>query len=524
LFTRRRLLQQTGILAAWISAGKSPPSHQTTLDPDKLSRWVDPLPIPEVAQPSGMLPSRENASLQLPYYRMAMRQIESRVHRDLPPTRVWGVGSSSPGPTFETRSNHGVIVEWINQLPQRHLLPIDHTLHGAQANLPAVRCVIHLHGGKTPPDSDGYPEHWCVPGESASFHYPNRQDAAMLFYHDHTMGINRLNVYAGLQGMYFIRDETEDSLRLPQGKYEIPLLICDRFFLPDGQLLYPVSHKPEAPWVPEVFGDAILVNGTLFPYCDVEPRKYRIRLMNGSNGRFYRFSLGKLLTFQQIGTDQGLLPAPVSAQRVVMAPGERVDLVFDFSPHAGENILLRSDSFEIMQFRVGPKAAADLSSLPAVLRSFSRIPEGSAVKTRRLTLDERMDPAQQSMGMLLNNTPWHMPVTEKPVLHTTEIWELINLTKDAHPIHLHLVRFQILDRRPFDRFAFQQNATVRHTGPAIPPAPEESGWKDTVRADPGLITRIIIPFEGFAGRYVWHCHILEHEDNEMMRPYEVVLS
>ncbi len=526
MITRRRFLERTGILAAGISVNKLTSAKQqlTTLDPDKLSPYVDPLPVPQIAQPSGMRPSPEDASLELPYYRMAMRPIESKIHRDLPATPMWGFGSTSPGPTFETRSSHGLIVEWVNELPQRHFLPIDHTLHGAEANLPSVRSVIHLHGGKTPPDSDGYPEQWCVPGKSATFYYPNRQDAATLFYHDHTMGINRLNIYAGLQGMYFIRDQAEDALKLPQGKYEVPLLVYDRFLLPDGQLEYPVSAKPEAPWVPEVFGNAILVNGKLFPYLDVEPRKYRFRLMNGSNGRFYRFSLGKLLTFQQIGTEQGFLPAPVAAQRVLMAPGERVDLVFDFSAHEGENILLRSDAFDIMQFRVAANQVLDSTSLPPVLRPFAKIPERSAVKTRRLTLDERMDPVQRSMGMLLNNTPWHMPVTEKPVINTTEIWELVNLTDDAHPIHLHLVRFQILDRRPFDTYEFQDKGTIRFTGPAIPPAATESGWKDTVRADPGLITRIIIPFEGFTGRYVWHCHILEHEDNEMMRPYEVVAS
>ena len=526
MISRRRFLERTGILAAGMSISQlsSPQSQLTTLDPDKLSPYVDPLPIPQIAQPNGMRPSPDDASIKLPSYRMAMRPIESKVHRDLPATRMWGFGSSSPGPTFETRSNQGLIVEWVNELPQRHFLPIDHTLHGAEKNLPEVRSVIHLHGGKTPPDSDGYPEHWYVPGKSATSHYPNRQEAAMLFYHDHTMGINRLNIYAGLQGMYFIRDEAEDALKLPRGKYEIPLLVYDRFLLPDGRLEYPVSDKPESPWVPEVFGNAILVNGKLFPYLEVEPRKYRLRLMNGSNGRFYRFSLGKLLTFQQIGTEQGFLPAPVAAQRVVMAPAERVDLIFDFAQHAGQNILLRSDAFEIMQFRVAAKGTPDPSPLPPALRSFSRIPESSAVKTRRLTLDERMDLIRQSMGMLLNNTPWHMPVTEKPVLNTTEIWELVNLTEDAHPIHLHLVRFQILDRRPFDTFEFQDKGTVRFTGPAIPPAPTEAGWKDTVRADPGVITRIIIPFEGFTGRYVWHCHILEHEDNEMMRPYEVVVA
>ncbi len=526
MITRRRFLGRTGVLAAGISLNKLPSSPQelTTLDPQKLRPYVDSLPIPQIAQPSGLRPSPENPSLQLPYYRMPMRQIESKVHRDLPPTRMWGFGSSSPGPTFETRSNRGLIVEWINELPTQHFLPIDHTLHGAEAHVPAVRSVIHLHGGKTPPGSDGYPEAWFVPGKSAVCHYPNRQDAATLFYHDHTMGINRLNIYAGLQGMYLIRDEAEDSLNLPRGKYEIPLLVYDRFLLPDGQLEYPVSPKPDKPWVPEVFGNAILVNGKLFPYLEVEPRKYRFRLMNGSNGRFYRFSLGKLFPLQQIGTEQGFLPAPITVQRFLMAPAERIDFVFDFSAHAGENILLRSDTFEIMQFRVAGNGAGDPSLLPPLLRSMAPIRESRAVKTRRLTLDEQMDPVQRSMGMLLNNTPWHMPVTEKPLLNTTEIWELVNLTEDAHPIHLHLVRFQILDRRPFDTFEFQDKGTVRFTGPAIAPAPSESGWKDTVRAEPGVITRIIIPFEGFAGRYVWHCHILEHEDNEMMRPFEVVAA
>jgi spore coat protein A len=494
------------------------------LDPDTLRPYVDPLPIPEMARPSGMHPNPENPAVQLPYYRIPMRQIESNVHRDLPPTRMWGFGNTSPGPTFETRSGHGLIVEWVNELPPKHFLPIDNNLHGAESDKPEVRSVIHLHGGKTPPESDGYPEDWYIPGKSSICHYPNRQDASMLFYHDHTMGINRLNIYAGLQGMFFVRDEVEDALNLPRGKYEVPLLVYDRLLRPDGQLHYPVSDKTGSPWVPEVFGNAILVNGKLFPYLDVEPRRYRFRLMNGSNGRFYRFSLAKGLTFHQIGTEQGLLPAPIPTQRVVMAPAERIDFVFDFSEHPGENILLKSDAFDIMQFRVATKGTNDTSSLPSVLRPISKIPEKQALRTRRLTLDEQMDLIQNSMGMLLNNTPWHMPVTEKPVIDTTEIWELINLTDDAHPIHLHLVRFQILDRRTFDKFDFQDKGVLRFVGAPIPAAPSESGWKDTVRADPGVVTRIIVPFEGFTGRYVWHCHILEHEDNEMMRPYEVVTS
>jgi spore coat protein A len=223
-----------------------------------------------------------------------------------------------------------------------------------------------------------------------------------------------------------------------------------------------------------------------------------------------------------IGNDQGLLSAPVAVKRVPLAPAERVDVIVDFAAMAGTHVKLVSDSFDIMEFRVGAKGAANTSVLPATLRPSLRLNAATTIRTRRLTLDERMDDIQRSMGMVLNNTPWHAPITEKPTLGTTEIWELVNLTDDSHPIHLHLVRLQILDRRRFDPFEFQAKGTLRFTGPAQPPEAHEAGWKDTVRADPGMVTRIIVPFEGYAGRYVWHCHILEHEDNEMMRPYEVL--
>jgi spore coat protein A len=228
--------------------------------------------------------------------------------------------------------------------------------------------------------------------------------------------------------------------------------------------------------------------------------------------------------FHVIGNDQGLLPAPVPAHLVPLAPAERVDIVVDFAPMAGSSIRLISDSFDLMEFRVAKTGAPDTSDLPATLHAPAAQPrETDAIRTRRLTLEERLDKVQQSMGMFLNNTPWMAPVTEKPTLNTTEIWELVNLTEDSHPIHLHLVRFQILDRRPIESFTYYQTkGTLRYTGPSQPREAIESGWKDTVRTDPGAVTRIIVPFEGYAGRYVWHCHILEHEDNEMMRPYEVL--
>jgi spore coat protein A len=210
-----------------------------------------------------------------------MREMRVKLHRDLPATQVWTYGNSFPGPVIDTRSGQPLMVEWANELPEKHFLPIDHTIHGAEVDKPEVRVVVHLHGGRTPADSDGYPENWFVSGKSATCFYPNRQDAALLFYHDHAMGINRLNIYAGLQGLFIIRDEVEDALNLPRGKYEVPLVIFDRMLRTDGSFEYPTSGNPKAPWVPEVFGDAMLVNGKLAPYFDVEPRRYRFRIMNG---------------------------------------------------------------------------------------------------------------------------------------------------------------------------------------------------------------------------------------------------
>ncbi len=217
----------------------------------------------------------------------------------------------------------------------------------------------------------------------------------------------------------------------------------------------------------------------------------------------------------------GLLSGPVTLRNVIVYPAERVDLIIDFSGRAGSEIRLRNQAGDLMQFRVQGSGKKDTTVVPAQLRDVPRMPEASAVVTRTLTLNDHSDHSGQPMRMLLNDRHWSMPVTEKPALDSVEIWSLLNLTDDVHPVHLHLVRFQILDRRPFDQFAYNATRELRYTGPAAPPPPNESGWKDTVRADPGTVTRIIVRFEGFAGRYVWHCHLLEHEDNEMMRPYEI---
>jgi spore coat protein A len=351
------------------------------------------------------------------------------------------------------------------------------------------------------------------------------------------MGLNRLNVYAGLVGMFFIRDHQEDALNLPAGKYEVPLILYDRNLTTDGQLFYPVSADPEHPWVSEFAGDAILVNGKIRPFHEVEPRLYRIRLVNAANSRFFRLSVHVLdpaasnpsdrtraVPFHQIGSDQGLLAAPVELNVVTYAPGERADLLIDFSQFAGQNVHLRNNAFDILQFRVAQHAEkpAPATVLPKSLRTITHYPVSSAITTRTITLNEYQDDHGNSMVMLLNRKQWHEPVTERPRLNTTEIWEFVNLTEDVHPMHLHLVRFQVLDRRTFDDFEYLMYKKLRYTGPAMPPEPNETGWKDVVQCSAAVITRVLVRFEGYVGSYLYHCHILEHEANDMMRPFEVI--
>ncbi len=490
---------------------------------EKLAKFVDPLPRLPLAKPIGVRPHPDKPGEKLPYYRVPMRAASVKVHRDLPETRMWGYDGSVPGPTIEVRRGQEILVDWPNELPVKHMFAVDHNLMGAEADKPEVRTVVHLHGAKAPPVSDGYPENWYPSGRSVTYRYPNGQDASLLWYHDHAMGINRLNMMAGLFGLYVIRDAEEDALDLPRGEYEIPLVLFDRMFTHDGQLYYPVADTENAPWLPEFFGNAYLVNGKILPYLEVDPRAYRFRIANVSNARFYNLSLANGAEFSQIGTDGGLLPGPVHLKTLFLAPAERADIVLDFSRFQGEQIVLQNGVVEVMQFRVARRSTAVAAKpLPERLRDVPKIAESQAVRTRYLTLEENVDVLAAPMIHLLNGARWHEPVTEKPVLGTTEIWAFVNLTEDSHPIHLHLVRFQILDRRPFDDTEYQTHQKLRYTGDAVPPSPGEGGWKDTVQAHPKMVTRIIVPFEGFAGRYVWHCHILEHEDNEMMRPYDVL--
>lgn len=553
--TRRRFLQAGAVTASgcllplkWSTTSAT--STTQLLDPNAIPKFVDPLPIPRALEPRGR--SRRAA-----FYRVSMTEFSQQLlPAGYPATTVWGYEGSYPGPTIEARRNKPVVVKWVNNLPLAHLFPIDTTLHGSEPWQPAVRTVVHLHGAHTTPRSDGFPEDWYTSNQRknfAVFRYKNDQAPAALWYHDHAVGNTRLNVYAGLAGIYNIRDKVEEALNLPSGDYEIPLLVQDRSFSEDGSLFYPsVSPVPTAP-VPSVIpifaAHTILVNGKTWPYLEVEPRKYRFRVLNGSNGRPYRLQIvpdaapDTSVPFHQIGTDGGLLDAPVAVGRrgadgnpvgpqVTVAPAERADLVVDFSGFSAgdeltlENINIPDFPFRdpattglVMKFRVVAASGPDTSILPATLRTVPRLDPADAVKTRNLTLDRVVDEFGRPK-FLLGNARWMDPITEKPRLNTTEIWNFINTTPNGHPMHVHLVTFEVLSRRRFDVEHFNASGEIIFTGPEMLP-PNENGMRDMVRVPAGSVVKIIAHFD-IPGEFVWHCHLLDHEDHEMMRPFKVV--
>lgn len=513
------------------------PEEPEKLDPSKpdtIPKFVDKLPVPEVLEP-------DKKGDGYAYYDIIMRRARHRFHRDFPLTEIWGYNGSYPGPTIETPKGQTVYVKWQNKLPSKHLLPVDKTIHGA-INNPEVRTVVHVHGAEVAPDSDGHPDAWytrdyITTGYKFSrkvYRYLNDQQGTTLWYHDHALGITRLNVYAGLAGFYIIHDDLEERLNIPKGQYDIPLLVQDKSFNPDGSLFYPA--EPATPVegvypsiVPAFIGNTIVVNGKLWPYMEVEPRKYRFRILNGSNTVGFTFKLSNGHSFWQIGTDGGLIEEPVELQSFILEPAERIDLIIDFSQLEGETITLMTENqnpntSNVMQFKVVlPLKEEDTTEIPKTLNHIMELNPAIANKTRQVSLDTTTDMHGRPL-LLLNNLMWDDPATETPDYDSIEIWEIVNPTQFAHPIHLHLVQFQILDRRPFDVEYYRRTGKVRYfiNRRGEEPLPFERGWKDVVRAEPGKVTRIIAHFKHFAGDYVWHCHILEHEDYDMMRPLRVI--
>lgn len=573
---------------------------------------------------------------------------------------------NAPSLTIEADWRRPVRVKWINELrvdpsdptssSLPHLLPVDPTLHWANppggtagrdrrptfTSTPGpytgpVPIVTHVHGADGVGDeSDGYAEAWYLPvagdippgyattgtwydyfaakaaatfGASwgpgfATFEYPNLNRASTLWYHDHALGMTRLNVYAGPAGFYLLRGgpngddavvdtrfETTAVLPGPAPKasdgfpsnktyLEIPIAIQDRTFTEQGALFYPdtralfdgiagpyIPHGPFAPiWNPEFFGDAIIVNGNTWPFQVVERRRYRFRLLNGCQSRFLILDFSQIpgVEVWQIGNDGGFLAAPVNLtgehrNRLLLGLAERADLIVDFtSVPRGRYVLDNLGPDEpfgggepgvdfapadpgttgrLLEFRVVPATSVDATTPPTYLRlpATPRFP--TETRTRSLALIEREaigdddigasadGPTEALLGTVQRGVPteamWADPITETPDAGTTEVWEFYNTTADAHPMHVHDVVFEVVNRQALALDASGDPVEpLTPTGPLLAPEPWETGVKDTVTAYPGHVTRIRATFRR-EGRFVWHCHVVEHEDNEMMRPYRI---
>ena len=507
-------------------------------DPANIPKFVDRLPIPKIAQPEKQCDTKDNEL----YYHITMKETKHRFHKCFPLTTVWGYNGMVPGPTFEVEKDVAIKVKWVNELPEEHFLPIDHTLHGTM-DTPEVRTVVHLHGANVAADSDGHPDAWYTKDyeyvghtfQRKVYEYTNHQPSATMWYHDHAIGITRLNVYAGLAGFYLIRDKLESRLNLPKDSYEIPLLIQDKAFQQDGSLFYPDNATPPVsnpvPSTPSFFfGNTIAVNGKLWPYLEVEPRKYRLRILNGSNLRAYDLSLSNGEVFHQIGTDLGFLHHPVEIQSFQLEPAERIDVIVDFSNYKGQEIILKNNvqgppspgMDQVLQIRVGDKVTSpDTSSIPKELMPLHKLDPKLAIKERTLHLNETTDHYGRVVH-LLNDRMWTDPATEKPKLDTIEIWHFVNHFAFPHPVHVHLVHFEILGRKEFTPEDYDEQGNYKFDLTKLtPPLAYEKGPKDVARTDPGQVSSVIMHFKEHCGNYVWHCHILEHEDYDMMRPLVV---
>lgn len=418
------------------------------------------------------------------YFDMTIKEAEADI---LPGVRtpVWTYNGSFPGPTIKTRRGRRAVIRQFNTLPEQ--------------------AAVHLHGGNVPSGSDGLPGDEIDPGDSRYYVYPNQQQAATLWYHDHVHHLESRNTMLGLSGLYLITDPAEDKLHLPSGKYDVPLVIQDRLFDDAG------AFRPGDPDQGEFFGDTMLVNGRVSPYFEVERRPYRFRLLNGSSGDcLHELRLSDGSAFQVIASDGGLLTAPAPLNSLPLAPSERVEVVIDFSRYArGEHVVLESSvfgaPFQLLRFDVTRNASGPVHKVPAKLARVERLKESRAKVHREFTLN--LDRATGQM--VINGKPFDPDrIDITPKLGRTEVWTVFNAEQADLPIphvfHTHLVRFQLLDRD------------------GVAPPAHEAGWKDSVRIDQGQKVRIIMKFGDFPGRYLYHCHLLGHADAGMMATMKVL--
>lgn len=490
--TRRDFLGVTGALslasAALLESACSlgaRPEPRLLISQVKLPRaFAVPLPKAEVLKPSRSEADRD-------VYEVTTREADQCI---LPgfTTRVWGYNGTFPGPTVEARSGRRVVVRLRNTLP--------------------VPVVSHLHGGRTPPESDGFPTDLVK--DARDYTYPNEQRAATLWYHDHRMDFTGPQVWRGLAGFYILRDEEELRLPLPAGEREVHLAICDRAFARDGAFLYPSSDTSMqgAPGVTHeymggVLGDVILVNGAPWPVLQVSNTRYRFRVLNGSNARRYELALDPAPagghSLIQIGSDGGLLAEPVAHRSIRISPAERFDVIVDFSRYAvGTKVTLVNTEGEgpagqVMQFHVA-RNERDERRIPERLSSLARPDASAATVTRKFDFSYN----RGLMSWTINGKPYDPHrIDASPKLDATEIWQV---TSDfSHPLHLHLAGFHVLS----------------HGGR---PGKFDAGLKDTVALNAGETSSLLVKFAGYRGKYVFHCHNLEHEDMAMMANFEVV--
>lgn len=466
--------------------------------------YAVPLPVPPVKKSVGTVGGVD-------HYQITQTEAEVEILPGLR-TKILGYDGLFPGPTFDVRSGQACVVEQVNQL--------------------AVPTSVHLHGGHTPAASDGWPLDLVMPQGYSPQHgqgrqgngdisqvrrshsYPNSQRAATLWYHDHRMDFTAPQVYRGLFGLFLIRDAEEDALSMPHGEREVPLMITDRAFAADGSFRYPaldptLQRTPgvEKDYMEGVLGDVILVNGAPWPVLEVDAARYRFRVLNASNARRYELQLdpgpAKLV---QIGSDGGLLGKPIGHDTVILAPGERFDLIVDFTSYSvGTEVTLlnrlgQGSTGSVMRFKVARRAPDD-SAIPRRLSSYEEPRARKGIVRRKWTFQRGK--AGDHQGWLINGRPFDPNEMEaRPKLDSYEIWTFV--TDVHHPVHVHLAPFQVLRRGGKE------------------PGPYDAGWKDTVDIRPAEVVEVLVRFTAHKGKYLIHCHNLEHEDMSMMAAFETV--
>lgn len=438
-----------------------------------------PLPIPPVAKPIRTESGAE-------FYRIVQREAEQEILPGLR-TRILSYDGSFPGPTIVGRRGLRTIVTHRNEL--------------------RVPTVVHLHGGHTPADSDGFPMDLVAPQGERTYTYPGAQRAATLWYHDHRMDFTGPQVYRGLAGFHIVTDDEDDALPLPKGARDIPLMIVDRAFEVDGSLRYP--SLPNGPGVEDdymegVLGDVILVNGAPWPVLEVDAARYRLRILNASNARRYQLRIDPATPMIQVGSDGGLLEKPLSHNELVIAPAERFDVVVDFSGYSPGTELTVHNGFgsgsaaDVLRFRV-VRSASDDSHVPDRLSTIEPLDPAKAVRTREWRF--RRGNVDNKAEWLINDKPFdHNGSSAAPRLGEIEIWRFS--TDLHHPIHVHLDQFQVVERH------------------GKRPGAYDSGWKDTVDIGPTDWVDVAVRFTDYPGRYLLHCHNLEHEDMAMMAAFD----